>query len=145
MQDFIRASLADQGFATIAVGDPQGTWAYSVGFTDLGHPEVLISGLHQKHCHEFLWSIFRAIQGGKVYKHGEVDNDLGNLPCAFRLMQPEAAAEFGCQAFFWYEDQGKTPTFLQLVLPDSDGRLPWEAGYNAHQMRCQRHLWLDLH
>lgn len=143
--EFIDASIAEMGFATVAVGAPEGFFAYSVGFTELGHPEVLISGLHPEHCHPFFWALFDMIKKGKRYQAGEVDTELGNLPVVFRTLHQDAAAKFCCQAQAWYDGSGKTPTFLQMVVPDPAGKLPWQAGYNAEKMRFQRHLWVELH
>jgi hypothetical protein len=146
MNEYIRTSLAKSGFATIAVGDdPAGDFAYTVGFTELGHPEILISGLPPRICHQFFWDLYKAIKAGKVYKSGEVDTDFANLPMAFKTLSPGAAEKFCCQAVYWYEDKGQTPTFLQLVAPDAAGRFPWQDGYDTQLMRWQRHLWVNLH
>jgi hypothetical protein len=145
IHDHITADIARAGFSNITVADPKGTFAYTVGFTELGHPEILISGMRGPVCHRFFWDLYDAIKAGKRYKSGEVDTDLANLPTAFKTLNPSAAEEFCCQALFWYEDKGKTPTFLQMVLPDKAGRFPWDAGFDAHLMRGQRHLWVDLH
>jgi hypothetical protein len=145
MNDYIASSIASRGFATFAVGDPEGDFAYTVGFTELGHPEILISGMPGPLCHQIFWDMFHQIKAGKRYKSGELDTDLANLPTAFKTLSPSAAEEFCCQALYWYEDKGKTPTFLQLVAPDKAGRFPWDAGYDLKLMRPQRHLWVNLH
>lgn len=142
---FITEAIANQGFAVMAVGDSGGCWAYTIGFTELGHPEILICGLRPEICHRLFWDMYRAIKDGRVYQAGEVDHDLANLPAAFRWATPTAASDYCCQAVYWYEEQGKVPQFLQLVLPDPAGLLPWQVGYDAAKMRSQRHLWMELH
>lgn len=51
----------------------------------------------------------------------------------------------------WYEDlfgqaigfyHGRTPTFLQLVWPDREGRFPWDEGVDAGCRESQPMLWL---
>ena len=141
----IAHDIATLGFSTIAVGDPSGTFAYTVGFTELGHPEILISGLRGEICHQLFWEMFKLIKGGKRYVAGETVTELANLPTAFRPLRQSAAREFACQALFRYEGTDKVPTFLQMVMPDKAGLMPWEAGFDKYAMRGQRHLWVQLH
>lgn len=145
MNDYIATSLARSGFATVAVADEAGPWAYTTGFTDIGHPEILICGLRPELAHQFFWDLYREIKAGKRYDTGEVNTELATLPTMFRTLRDDAAQELCCQALFWYEDKGIKPTFLQLVMPDPAGKFPWEAGYDRVKMRSQRHLWVDLH
>lgn len=146
MQAYIARCIAKQGFATIAVGgDPEGAFAYTVGLTEFGHPEIFISGLRGDYCHMVFCNAYKAIQKGHRYKAEQEDNTLGAMTCAFKTLSQAAAEEFCCQALFYYEDKPLTPTFLQLVMPDKEGHLPWQPGYNAELMKVQRHLWVELH
>lgn len=138
------ADIERCGFTAIGVPSPQGTFYYSIGLTDLGHPEILISGLAPTNCHGLLWEVVRKIKAGGKFAAGQVDETIGNFPVAFRYLPESAAQEFCCQALFYYEDQGKTPTFLQMVIADQHGVLPWQDGYDAEYMKYQRHLWVDL-
>lgn len=132
------------GFTAIGVGDPEGTFYYTIGLTDLGHPEILISGLSPANCHGLLWDMTTKIKAGQKFAAGDIDDTIGNFPVAFRYLPEEKAKDFCCQALFYYEDKGITPTFLQMVIPDKVGRLPWQDGYDRVYMRFQRHLWVDL-
>lgn len=143
--ELITHDIATLGFSTVAVADPSGTFAYTVGFTELGHPEILISGLRSEICHQFFWDMYNLIKEGKRYAAGETVTELANLPTAFRTLRPSAAREFACQAVFHYEGKDKAPSFLQMVIPDKAGLMPWEDGYDQRAMRCQRHLWVELH
>lgn len=146
MQDYIARSIAKQGFATIAVGDdPDGWFAYTVGLTEFGHPEIFISGLKGEYAHIVFINAYRAIKDGKSFKAGQEDDTLGSMTCAFKTLSQAAAEKFCCQALFYYEDKAQTPTFLQLVMPDKAGHLPWQPGYDADLMKYQRHLWVQLH
>lgn len=145
LHQHLAKDIAKSGFSSMIVPHPEGTFAYTVGLTELGHPEIFVNGLSGPVCHTLFWDIFREIKKGKRYEAGMIDTDLANLPTAFRTLRPEAAVEFCCQALYFYEDTGKHPTFLQLVMPDADGRLPWQDGYDAELMRRQRQLWVELH
>jgi hypothetical protein len=144
MREKITGDIARVGFSTIAVGDPKGVFAYSVGFTELGHPEIFVSGLRLENCHGILWAIFHKIKAGETFVAGQTDTSIGNFPVGFRYLPDVAANDFCCQALFYYEDSGKTPAFLQMVIPDNNGLLPWDKGYDHEFMRAQRHLWVDL-
>lgn len=145
MHEHITRSLADCGFATIEVGDPAGHFAYTIGFTELGHPEILMCGARGKVAHQLFWDLYRSIKAGKRYNSGDIDTELGNLPTAFRTVNPDVTEDFCFQAVHWYKGTGKTPTFLQLVMPDPAGLLPWQEGYDSKLMRPQRQLWVNLH
>lgn len=138
------ADIERCGFTAIGVGDPKGTFYYSIGLTELGHPEVFISGLHPTNCHGLLWDIYSKVKAGGRFVAGQVDESIANFPVAFRYLPESVAQEFCCQTVFYYEEQGKTPTFLQVVIADQHGKLPWENGYDGEYMKCQRHLWVDL-
>jgi len=144
MRERITGDIARVGFTTIAVPDPKGVFAYTVGFTELDHPEILICGLRLENCHGILWAIFQKIQAGETFVAGQTDSSIGNFPVGFRYLPDSAANDFCCQALFHYERSKKTPTFLQMVIPDNNGRLPWDKGYDHKFMAAQRHLWVDL-
>jgi hypothetical protein len=144
MREKITGDIARVGFSTIGVGDPNGNFAYTVGFTELGHPEILVCGLRLDNCHGLMWEIFHKVKAGEKFVAGQVATDIGNLPVAFRYLPDIAANDFCCQALFHYEGSAKTPTFLQMVIPDNNGLLPWQEGYDHEFMRAQRHLWVDL-
>lgn len=141
----IAGDITRSGFTTTAWADPAGWLAHTVGLTELGHPEILISGLHGEWCHKVFWRIYHAIKAGGSFKAGQGDSTLGNMTCVFKALSPAAIEEHCAEATAFYEGTGKTPTFLQLVMPDKAGHLPWQSGYSAELMKVQRHLWVQLH
>ena len=140
LQAHIKSSIQDFGFATLAIHDHDShtTFTYSVGFTDLGHSEVLIYGLRQELAHQFLWTLYNAIKSGKTFETDVPYDELANLPTVFKHMTGSNIREYCVQGVQWY---GKTVDYMQMVLPDKDGKMPWETGYDAHLMRCQKELW----
>jgi len=145
LKTHIMDDIARSGFTTLASNDPAGWIAHTVGLTDRGHPEILISGLRGDYCHRVFWTAYEAIMEGRHFKAGQLDDTLGNLTCAFKTLSPAAAKKFCGQAQAFYAGTSKTPTFVQLVMPDKEGHLPWQPGYNAELMKVQRHLWVQLH
>lgn len=144
-REFIKKAITEHGFAVIAVADPAGSFLYTVGFTDMGFPEVIISGLRQDIAHHFLWDIYRTYREGKHYETNTHVVGLANLPTVFKTVTDNAAQEFCCQAIYWYEDKLRKPTFIQLVMPDRDGLFPWDEGFDAELMKAQRNLWTSIH
>lgn len=142
LQLHIKTSIEKSGFAVIAVHDDQlhTTFAYSVGFTELNHPEVVIYGMSQQVAHQFMWSIYDAIKKGKHFEPDVIQEELANLPCVFKRVTAENAREHCCQGVYWYEPV----EYLQMVMPDKEGKLPWQKGYDADLMRCQKELWERL-
>lgn len=54
----------------------------------------------------------------------------------------EAASKYACQAIYRYENRRTPPKFLQVVVSDRDGILPWQRGDHAAFMRSyQPLLW----
>lgn len=141
--DKITQDIAERGFTTFCSATPEGIFAYTVGLTELGHPEIFISGMLGENCHLAFTDIYKAIKAGHQFKAGEVNTTLAHLPVAFRTLIPEIAVELCEQVMTYYPS--RQPTFLQLVLPDREGHLPWQEGYDVEYMRQQRHLWVNLH
>lgn len=141
----IASDITRCGFTTSASADSTGWMAHTIGLTELGHPEILISGLHGEWCHKVFWRIYHAIKDGGSFKAEQGDDTLGNMTCVFKTLSPAAIEEHCDDALAFYEGTEKTPTFLQLVMPDKDGHLPWQPGYLAELMKVQRHLWVQLH
>ena len=139
------STIAQYGFATLASNAYAGWVAHTVGLTELGHPEIFISGLRGDYCHGVFWNAYDAIKKGHSFKAGQEDDTLGVMTCAFKTLSPAAAEEFCFQALEFYEGTPMTPTFVQLVMPDREGRLPWHLGYDTELMKVQRHLWVQLH
>lgn len=138
-------TIAQFGFATLASNAYAGWVAHTVGLTELGHPEIFISGLQGDYCHGVFWNAYHAIKAGHSFKAGQTDDTLGAMTCAFKTLSPAAADEFCFQAQEFYEGRPLTPTFVQLVMPDRAGRLPWQPGFDTRLMKHQRHLWVQLH
>ena len=117
-------------------GFPQ--YAYTVGFTDtLTHPEVIVIGLG----HESAGMLLNAI-GERIRRHGALKTDtrytdlLSNgLGLSFVEAPEDKARDLMRLANWYYEAAGRHAGIryrvLQLVWPDSGGRLPWEPGYDT--------------
>jgi len=144
VHDLIAGDIERVGFSTICVPSFEGTFAYTIGLTELGHPELFISGLGGESSHCLFLDIVSLIKNGERFVAGQIDETLCNLPLAFRAMTDTGAEDYCCQAIFYYQNTIQTPTFLQLVITDQHGLFPWQDGYETENMVAQRHLWVGL-
>lgn len=142
--ELIAGDIKLAGFSTLCVPTPEGVFAYTIGLTELGHPEIFISGLRGETCHILFLELAARIKAGQQFVAGEVEDTICNLPFAFRTMTDAGAEEYCCQALFFYERKMLKPTFLQLVITDQHGIFPWQDGYDAEHMKAQRRLWVGL-
>jgi hypothetical protein len=113
-------------------------YAYTVGFGDtLAHAEVIVIGL----SHESAGMLLNAV-GERIRQHGRLETDtrytdlLSNgLGLSFVEAAEDRARDLMRLANWYYEAAshrtGTRYRVLQLVWPDSDGRLPWEPGYDT--------------
>ncbi|WIM97239.1 DUF4262 domain-containing protein [Actinoplanes oblitus] len=116
--------------------DPPGAvpFAYTVGLTAGGHPELIIAGLPPDLGHQLLNEVAgRVHEEGARFRHGRrvadliVDQEvvvLAGSPTA-ELWPGAALARYG---------SGRV-RLQQLVWPDPEDRFPWQPAYPAEEYR----------
>ena len=103
----------------------EASFSYTVGLTAMSHPEVVVTGLPFGHAQTFLNNIGADVRAGRRFEAGLTTDD---------LTRPGAAVVFITAA----DTSGLTAVgqvygsvqAVQMVWPDSAGRLPWTEGYN---------------
>jgi hypothetical protein len=102
----------------------QAAFSYTVGLTAMGHPEVVVTGLPFNHAQTFLNYIGADIRDGKQFLAGMLTEDLTEpgTPVAFLGVDDSSGLTAVEQVY------GRVDA-VQMVWPDSDGHLPWAAGY----------------
>ena len=122
--------IAEHGWAVRLVaprvGEPGHSFAYTVGLTAAGHPEIVEQGLPNPAAHAFLNLVASEVLVGRTFAGQSIVRDLteGGLPVAFIHAQDTSGLTAVQQVY------GKVEA-LQLVWSDSAGRLPWEPGFNG--------------
>ena len=117
---------------------PTPSYAYTIGLPALlGFPEVAVFGLTPVAARGLVGLVVDAVRGGTeipfgVELVGLLDNE---LRCVFGAVD---TAEFG--AFFgtaqaWY--RGEPFQMVQLIYPDRNGFLPYEAGFDQRLRLAQ--------
>lgn len=117
---------------------PTPGYAYSIGMPDaVGFPDVVVFGLTPVASNGLVTLVADACRGGTeiplgVELVGFLDNE---LRCVFA---PVDSSEWGTwfgTAMSWYS--GKATGFVQLVYPDRNGFLPYEAGFDQRLRLAQ--------
>lgn len=127
LQDLLRI-VDEHGWAVRQVGAgptaAEVQFSCTVGLTALGHPEVVALGLPPEVAALFLNMIGDDVRAGRRFEHGAVTAELtdGVSPVVFLRVVDTGrltAVEEVC---------GRIDA-VQVVWPDSTGRLPWQEGH----------------
>lgn len=126
-RDLLR--LIDQfGWAVRHVGagaaKGEAAFTYTVGLTAMQHPEVVVTGLPSDVAKAFLNNIGQDVREGKRFSAGLVTDGLTtpSAPVVFIRADDVRGLTAVAQVY------GRVEA-LQMVWPDSTGRLPWVQGY----------------
>jgi hypothetical protein len=103
-------------------GDPR--HSSTVGLTALGHPEVIVMGLPFEAGEKYLNLVGEAVRAGARFAPGAATTALtdASSPVVFLEVDGDPRTSVAEQ-FYGSVD------VLQLVWPDSTGKLPWEEGH----------------
>jgi hypothetical protein len=123
------ASIAEYGFAIIAVGPPHdaheqtGTWAYTVGLLDAAdHPELIVTGVSAETAGMVLQTLAREVLAGEWFEVG----DTIRTPRGVAKVGPVHEIQYGLETFnMWHNlhSYGTLKTAeleaVQIVLPSA--------------------------
>ena len=142
--DKIDFMIETSGWALEAVPPDAGTepptpgYAYTVGLTgDVGFAEVAVFGLTPAAAKGLLGLVADACRGGTeiplgVELVGLLDND---LRCLFAPIDLGRWGAYFATALQWY--RGRPFELVQLLYPDRNGFMPYEAGYEQRMALAQ--------
>jgi hypothetical protein len=105
-----------------APGDPR--YSHTAGLTALGHPEVIVVGLPFEAGEKYLNLVGEAVRAGARFSPGAATTALTDADSPVVFLSVEDAARLSVVEEFY----GSVDA-LQLVWPDSTGKLPWEEGH----------------
>ncbi|ANT70192.1 DUF4262 domain-containing protein [Aeromonas hydrophila] len=136
LQADIAAQIAKGHMLIMSVfGDPssgQKGFAYTIGLTSLGLPEIMISGSMRSEVQHGLIEALAA----EYKEHGislGITHELLSGGLRAELVEVDcyqAKSAFIVQAANYYEGSGKTIRLVQIRWPDTQGRLPDEEGFD---------------
>ena len=99
-------------------------FSYTIGLTAFGHPEVIILGMPSRSAHEFLNLIGDEVRRGNRFEHGTVTGDLTDDDNPVVFIHAEDTGRLTA-----VEQVYGRVSAVQMIWPDSTGRLPWQDGY----------------
>jgi hypothetical protein len=121
--------------AALAALDPDpiydAAFSYTVGLTlSLDHPELVLVGRWQ-HAHGILAAAVSRIEEGVRFAPGDESAEVvESYPVRFCAVSPEQGETYLTYAS--WANRRRPFSALQIVVPDKDGRWPWEPGYTAY-------------
>lgn len=117
---------------------PRPSYAYSIGMPDaVSFPDVVVFGLTPVASNGLVTLVADACRGGTdipigVEVIGLLDND---LRCMFAPVDVSARPDLFEVAVSWY--QGDAIEMVQLLYPDRNGFMPYEAGFEQRLRLAQ--------
>ena len=117
---------------------PTPGYAYTIGTpAAVGFPEIAVFGLTPVAANGLITLVIDAVRGGTeipfgVELIGLLDNE---LRCMFAPIDVGEMAEFFSTAHAWY--RGGPYEMVQLLYPDRNGFMPYEAGYEQRLRLAQ--------
>jgi hypothetical protein len=117
---------------------PTPAYAYSIGMTDaVAFPDVAVFGLTPVAANGLVTLVADACRGGTeiplgVELVGLLDNE---LRCSFAPVDLDTHGHLFSTAASWY--RGAPFSMVQLIYPDRNGFMPYEAGYEQRMRLAQ--------
>ncbi len=144
----VHLKVERHGFAIqYVIGEgPEPSWAYTIGFLALGHPEVIVFGLTSDSAGGALHALFAEIAAGSFRPVGrDLEQTLGTSALPVRLLPvPDAhwdcVEDRLCIAVEYYDTQGRDRQqrrALQLVWATPSGHFPWDTECSDRFRRLQ--------
>jgi hypothetical protein len=124
----LRGLIDEHGWAVrnVGAGDTAADvgFSYTIGLAGFGHPEVIVMGMPHESAHEFLNLIGDEVRRGSRYQHGTVTGEFTDDDAPVVFIRVEDIGRLTAVD----EVYGRVDA-LQMIWPDSTGRLPWQDGH----------------
>ncbi|AJF08283.1 hypothetical protein GSUB_17560 (plasmid) [Geoalkalibacter subterraneus] len=120
-------------FGDIEKNEPP--FSYSVGFSRMGKPEIIVVGLPLEIAQSIINEIGQRFKKTGVFPvAGDIRDDLANLPCTFIALSEQAVKERLRAATALMDPPVEA---LQLIWPDRQGKFPWDEGFDESMRAAQ--------
>ena len=136
----IAHNLATNGYTAVHVFDNEtgNCFTYTIGlYKNYGHPELIAVGLPAQTTDSFFETLAGRIKQGETISIGTPHHDLirSNLPIYFLPVAPVHYPDYLIQATHY--NQTEDYPCLQLLWPDSAGKMPWEPTFDPRFAQLQ--------
>jgi hypothetical protein len=126
--DYIRQLVAEHGWAIQHVGGGElpgeVPFSYTIGLTAFGHPELIQQGMSHRSAQDILNILGAEVRDGHTYHQDTMTSDPSGTAPPVALISVVDTDELIVANMLYGEVEA-----LQVIWPDSEGCLPWEAGY----------------
>ncbi|MFD8497879.1 DUF4262 domain-containing protein [Amycolatopsis sp. NPDC059657] len=125
---FLREQIRDNGWVVVGIDGDRlyPPWAYTVGLTELGRPELVVTGMDAPRSVVLLNSVAAHFAHAEPSRPGEqVRLRDGPLIEFVELEEPSA------HLFKAWEFYGRELCALQIVHADERGRWPWDPAFRG--------------
>lgn len=128
----LAGDVAARGLAVMYMRGAPGapSYAYTIGLTPHGHPELLMAGMCVETAHYVLDTLGRDVLAGAWLRPGDTVDGLleGGYPVALAgPVVPEHDDDYPIRyARELYSEAGPA---MQVLIPDLEYRFPWHPGY----------------
>lgn len=141
-----RSLIETHGFTIIATEThPEHTghqtaYAYTVGLTAHGHPELLMVGLPPEMMQQLLHDMGKAVVDGRVYHHGErVEKIVKTFSLGIVAVPADVFTDYVGVAAHMAE--ASSVRGQQVLIPDPSGILPWDERCDPAYIAMQSRLF----
>ncbi|MFI5714054.1 DUF4262 domain-containing protein [Kribbella sp. NPDC051620] len=109
----------------VGAGDQPGeaAFSYTVGLTALDHPEVVVVGMPFEHSQGFLNLIGSLVREGRTFLPGTTTHDLTDGSYVAFITVTDIDELTAVDQIYGSVEA------LQMIWPDSRGKMPWDDGY----------------
>ena len=129
--------------------DDHKNFAYTVGFSDFGAPELIIFSLDPMLINGIFWEFFHAMRSGTTLVDGLVfrpdDSEMEGFECTLRAAVKSETWEkyvFDSISYSLSKDRTDRPPVMQVVWPrEQNGKYPWSADCPATVIDSQPRLF----
>jgi hypothetical protein len=108
-------------------------YAFSVGLSlNYSQAEIIVFGMAPLQAARAIDTVCSRATFGKKFIDGDISSEVirGSKVC-FVEVSPEVYGKYMGAALWFYQNWPEPFPCLQLVWSDSEGRFPWEAGFDA--------------
>lgn len=119
---------------------PGPTFAYTIGMTDIGAPELIVFGFPQELAGGLMNHLFNEMRTCNMPRDLEKIEDLMSVPLLLESIDSEVAGEYAVQADVYYAQRERKPVFKQILWPDEKGCYPYEKGFDRELKDIQPYL-----
>lgn len=115
-------------------------FAYTIGMTDIGQPELILFGCPQEVVGHVFNVMFAGIKEGAIPRDLDKIDDVLGVPLLAHKTTTTEASKYAVQCLEYYHRRGKQPEFKQLLWPDANGVYPHQDGFDEKYKQQQPYI-----